>query len=62
MVKFAELLIKIKNKLKEYNRVLKITKKPSKIEYQTVVKASALGIAVVGVIGFIMTIFVQLVK
>lgn len=35
-------------------RVLKITKKPDKEEFKTLVKVSGLGIAVIGMIGFIL--------
>jgi protein transport protein SEC61 subunit gamma and related proteins len=38
----------------ECKRVLKVTKKPSKFEFQTIVKVSALGMTIVGVIGFIL--------
>ncbi len=41
-------------------RVLKITKKPDKFEYKTVVRASGLGIAVIGFIGFILSLVSQL--
>ena len=37
-----------------------ITKKPDKQEYKTIVKASGLGITVIGLIGFILQIFNQL--
>jgi protein translocase SEC61 complex gamma subunit len=30
-----------------------VTKKPSKFEFKTIVKVSALGIAIIGLIGFI---------
>jgi protein transport protein SEC61 subunit gamma and related proteins len=35
-------------------RVLKITKKPNRDEYRTLVKVSGLGIAVIGMIGFLL--------
>jgi protein transport protein SEC61 subunit gamma and related proteins len=35
-------------------RVLKITKKPDRDEYRTLVKVSGLGIAVIGLIGFLL--------
>ena len=38
-------------------RVLKITKKPDKQEFTMLVKVSGLGIAVVGLIGFILFMF-----
>jgi protein transport protein SEC61 subunit gamma-like protein len=34
-------------------RVLKVTKKPSKQEYLTIVKMSGLGILIVGLLGFL---------
>jgi protein transport protein SEC61 subunit gamma-like protein len=37
-------------------RVLKITKKPDKQEFQMLVKVSGLGIAVIGFIGFVLHI------
>jgi len=47
-----EIPAKAKSKLKEYMRVLRITKKPSNEEYKAIVKASALGMVVIGLIGF----------
>jgi len=41
-------------------RVLLITKKPDKEEYKVVVKASGLGIAIIGLIGFILHLINQL--
>jgi protein transport protein SEC61 subunit gamma and related proteins len=42
--------------LKECARVLKVTKKPSMKDYKTVVKISALGIAIIGMMGFLIHI------
>jgi len=39
-------------------RVLRVTKKPDRIEFTTIVKASGLGILIIGLIGFI----IQMVK
>ncbi len=50
----------ITNKLKEYKRVIQITKKPDMEEFKTTVKASALGIAIIGAVGFIIAIIAQL--
>lgn len=44
---------KFKSFLKECKRVLKITKKPSKEEFKTIVKVSGLGILIIGFIGFV---------
>ena len=52
----------IRKKLKEYHRVLKITKKPDSTEFKTVVKISGLGIIIIGVIGFAIFLAVELMK
>jgi len=54
------MLEKFKNYMLHSWRVLLITKKPNKEEYKTVVKASGLGIAVIGLIGFLLHLFNQL--
>ena len=43
---------KIKSKLLEYGRVYKVTKKPSMDEFKAIVKVTALGIVIIGLIGF----------
>ncbi len=45
---------------KETVRVIRITKKPNREEYKNVVKVTALGIAIIGAIGFIIFLIVQL--
>lgn len=44
---------KIKRKLNEYWRVLKVTKKPDSVEFKTIIKVSGLGMALIGLVGFI---------
>ena len=44
----------------ECKRVYRVTKKPNKEEFSTVVKAAALGITVIGVIGLLISIVNQL--
>jgi len=56
----SDVMRKIINTLKEYKRVLLITKKPDMEEFKTTVKASALGITIIGVVGFIIAIIAQL--
>ena len=51
---------KLKRFIKETMRVLRITKKPNKEEYKSIVKITALGIAVIGLIGFIIFLGKQL--
>jgi len=47
---------KASGKIKEYRRVLRLTKKPSKREFLTVVKVSAAGMAAIGLIGFLISL------
>ncbi len=44
----------------ECGRVWRVTKKPSKFEFKTIVKVSALGIAIIGLIGFMVTLVKEL--
>jgi protein transport protein SEC61 subunit gamma-like protein len=43
----------------ECQRVLKVTRKPTMPEFKTVVKASGLGILVIGALGFIVYMISQ---
>jgi|TARA_Y100000310_G_scaffold341834_2_gene442382 protein transport protein SEC61 subunit gamma-like protein len=49
----------MRKKLREYRRVLSITKKPSMEEFKAVVKVTGLGMAVIGLIGFTIFMVVQ---
>ncbi|MGC8885007.1 MAG: protein translocase SEC61 complex subunit gamma [Candidatus Nanoarchaeia archaeon] len=51
----------LKAKLQEYGRVLRVAKKPSKEELQTIIKASGIGMLLIGFIGFIIALVAQLV-
>ena len=46
--------------IKETVRVLRITKKPSKTEFKGLVKVTGLGIAIIGLIGFVIFLARQL--
>ena len=50
--------IKIKGFINECARVLRVTKKPDKAEFTSIVKASGLGILIIGLLGFL----IQMVK
>jgi protein translocase SEC61 complex gamma subunit len=52
---------KLNHLLKEYWRVLRLTKKPNMTEFKAVVKVSALGMAVIGLLGFAIHMIKQLV-
>lgn len=56
------MLTKLKTFILECIRVFKITKKPTSEEFKTIVKVSALGIAIIGIIGFLIQIIYQLLK
>lgn len=47
--------------VKDSKRVLKVSRKPDKAEYFDFAKITALGILVIGVIGFVMVIIGQLI-
>ena len=53
-------LMKLKRFGIECSRVLRVTKKPDSIEYKTIVKVSGLGMAVIGLMGFLIQIIKQL--
>ncbi len=44
---------KFKEFITECRRVLKVTKKPSRDEFKTIVKISGVGILIIGLIGFL---------
>ena len=54
------LIGKLKRFGKECIRVLKVTKKPTKDEFKTIVKVSGLGIIVIGLIGFLIQIIKEI--
>ncbi|MBL7147490.1 MAG: protein translocase SEC61 complex subunit gamma [Nanoarchaeota archaeon] len=54
--------IKFKSFLIECKRVFHVTKKPSNEEFKTIVKVTAIGAAVIGVIGAIIQVGYQLIK
>jgi len=51
---------KLKAFYRECIRVLKVTKKPDRAEYMTVAKVAAIGLLIIGLIGFIMFSLKQL--
>lgn len=53
-------IAQLKQFLKECLRVLKVTKKPDPAEFKMIIKASGLGITVIGMIGFIISLAKQL--
>jgi protein transport protein SEC61 subunit gamma-like protein len=54
-----QMLVKLKSFLLESRRVLRVTRKPTREEFKTIVKASALGMAIIGALGFIIHLIRQ---
>lgn len=52
--------IRLKSFVNECARVLRVTRRPDKAEFKTIVKISGLGILVIGFIGFLITMIKQL--
>jgi protein translocase SEC61 complex gamma subunit len=49
-----EMQLKIRERLENYRRVLQIAKKPDSEEFKTTAKICAIGIGIIGVIGFVL--------
>ncbi|MBT3323551.1 protein translocase SEC61 complex subunit gamma [archaeon] len=56
MKSLNEYWVKTKSYTKECRRVLKVTKKPNKEEFMAITKVTGLGMLVIGLIGFIITL------
>jgi len=55
-----QLLVKLKDFVRECKRVLKVTKKPTKDEFKNIVKVSGIGILLIGLIGFLIQVLKQI--
>jgi len=60
--KFRFLSVKLKSFLRECFRVLQLTKKPGKEEFKIIIKVSLIGIAIIGLIGFMVQLLSYLIK
>ncbi len=52
--------LRLKSFINECVRVLKVTRKPDRTEFKTIVKISGLGMLLIGLIGFIITMIKQI--
>jgi len=52
--------VKLKRFINESIRDLRVTRKPNKTEFQTIVKVSGLGMIIIGLLGFVITMAKQL--
>jgi protein transport protein SEC61 subunit gamma-like protein len=50
----------INEKIKEWNRVIKLSRKPKRAEFEMIAKITGLGMALVGAIGFIIRMILQI--
>jgi protein transport protein SEC61 subunit gamma-like protein len=50
----------IQKTLKEWNRVIKLSRKPKKNEFMMIAKITGMGIIVVGAVGFVIRMVIQL--
>lgn len=53
---------KLSSGFQKYVRVWRLLKKPSYQEFKTVSKVSALGLLIIGLIGFIISIVIQIIS
>ena len=53
------LFISLRDFIQKCGRVWVVTKKPSSLEFKTVAKASAIGILVIGFLGFVVSIVIR---
>ena len=51
----------LKDFLQQCRRVWAVTKKPSSLEFKTVAKASAIGILLIGLVGFVVSTLIRLI-
>ena len=53
-------ITKLKRFIIECKRVLRVTRKPDAFEFKTIVKVSGLGMAVIGLLGFVIQMIKQI--
>lgn len=58
--KVSKIRKEIKSRIREYQRVLKISEKPDREEFETSAKITGLGILLIGIIGFLFYLTAQL--
>ena len=58
---FQDTLVRLKSFFLQSRRVWLVTKKPTKREFKAVVKVSGLGILLIGLIGFLISLSAQLI-
>jgi len=46
-------MLDLRSKIRDYKRVLRIARKPSKDDFTTSAKVTAMGLVIIGVVGFL---------
>lgn len=59
-MRFGDIVTKIKSFIVESKRVFLITKKPTMQEYKIIIKVSAIGMLIIGFVGFIITLIAKM--
>ena len=54
--------INLQEKLQEYKRVLRMTKKPDAENFKVIMKVTSMGIGIIGALGFAVNILYTLIK
>ncbi|MBU2638477.1 MAG: protein translocase SEC61 complex subunit gamma [Nanoarchaeota archaeon] len=61
MASIQEAMIKLKSFFVECVRVVRVTKKPNKETFKMIVKVSAMGMALIGTVGFVISLIATLI-
>jgi len=54
--------MKIKEKLQSYARILRIAKKPTGMEFRAIIKVTGIGILLIGIIGFLISLVARFIS
>jgi protein translocase SEC61 complex gamma subunit len=57
----AKLTQKLRTKYNKYLRVWRLLKKPSMVEFKTISKVSAIGLLIIGAVGFVISVGMKMV-
>jgi protein transport protein SEC61 subunit gamma-like protein len=61
-MKIDDIISSVRSTIKGWDRVLKLSKKPRRGEFITITKVTGLGTIVVGAIGFLIRMIVQIIQ
>lgn len=61
-MEFSDISSSLQNTFKSWDRVLKLSRKPKREEFMMITKVTGLGALVVGAIGFLIRLTVQIIE